>query len=285
MAIIRSPLFSKYHTDLLTEDPNNTGKKIIQWSLDARRATIFFRRLGATDASRDIGYGGNSPNVNTQPALDEAWANMHAKKDRLRYGETIDGSLTHKNIHNNNESLSDYVAIINIDKGGRSKGLEIIKLPFVPKELSYNTESTFATIKPIGANNPRYHYTGSEDKLEFEIDWLSFDEDRRDVITQCRKIEALSKADGYRNSPPRVLIQWGKFGFLFEGIHFIVLSAPYRMTQFSKGHVNSQGVVQRTHMLSVQAYQKVTLARISSKNLSTNDIEFVANNKSTSSLI
>ena len=96
--------------------------------------------------------------------------------------------------HNRGNLIEDFVAIIDIDAGGVDQGTDIIKLPFIPKELNYNSESTFVAVKPIGANNPRYQFTGAEDKLEFEIDWYSFDEDRRDVITNCRKIESLSKS-------------------------------------------------------------------------------------------
>lgn len=168
----------------------------------------------------------------------------------------------------------DFITIIDIDALGPNKGIRYIKLPFIPKEMAWNSETSYVAIKPMGRNNPKYHYTGGEDKLEFEIDWHSFDSSREDVIRNCRAIEALSKGDGYSNPPHRVMIQWGWQNILFRDIIFIITSAPYRLTQFNKSQKDSIGVVD-TAMLPIQAYQKVTLARITTKNLTSNEIQLV----------
>ena len=285
MAVIRSPLFTQYHTlSALSSDQKDKMARVVQHSLDFRRATIFFRRAKTIQDAREKGeqpdikiFGSYDPNTRDHEIITPYHNKLEANKDNLRPGESAKTGFTHESMRGTRGTeLKNSVALIDIDAEGSDQGLNIIKLPFIPKELNYNSDSAFAAIKPMGANNPRYHFTGAEDKLEFEIDWHSFDNDRRDVITQCRRVEALSKADGYTGSPHRVLLQWGESGYLFDGMEFVVLAAPYRMTRFSNGHYNSDGSLQLTHGMVVQAYQKVTLARITSYNLSKIDIEYVA---------
>lgn len=278
MAIITSPLFTKYHT---TFPPKKWGK-VIQWSLDARRATIFFRRVRAQGKNIREGidtkiFGTFSPDVSEHSEITPYHKLLEEGKDKLRFGEGSPNVNIHTKFIPNKQakSLEDYVAIIDLDSKGPDNQYEVIRLPFIPRELSYNSESAFATIKPMGRNNPFYHFTGAEDRLEFEIDWHAFDWGRREVIENCRKIEALSKADAYNFGPHRVKLLWGKENVLFSDHDFIILAAPYRMTQFNKGNINADGILESTHMLPIQAYQKVTLGRITRNNLSKVDIEFV----------
>jgi len=268
MAIITSPLFTKYHTLTLSK-PVSRG---IQWSMDARRATIFFRRVSQQTKNLEAGidtkiFGSFSPDVNDQSYIDRHRELMQLNQP----GAETYQSVSVPAFKYGKEIQTDAVYIIIKDAWGDLPALHKIKLPFIPKELGYNSESTFAVIKPIGRNTPKYHFTGSEDKLEFEIDWHSFDINRQDVIRDCRIIESLSKSDGYLKSPPTVMLQWGLDNYLFGDHEFVIIKAPYRMVQFNRSQMIN-GELQNTHMLPVQAYQQVILARISSTNLTTKKI-------------
>lgn len=168
--------------------------------------------------------------------------------------------------------VQDNVTIVDLDYKGFNEGYKKIVLPFIPRELSWDVESSFVGIKPMGRNNPKYHYTGSEDRLEFEIDWHSFDKNRDDVIKQCRNIEALSKGDAYNNPPHRVLLQWGNEDVLFKDMIFLVTSASYKLSQFNKSQLPKGGSLQTTALLPRQATQRVTLVRITGGNLSFDEI-------------
>ena len=273
MAIFKpSSIASRYHKMI----PTGSLKTGIKWSMELRRATILFRRLGAGSFDLDQ-FNPFARDVPIQVDIERYRRELKFVKGR-QGGINAPDVVKHSNFKANsgNQSLEDYVALIDIDAKGYNKGYEVIKLPFIPKELNYNPESSFVAIKPIGANNPRYQYTGAEDRLEFEIDWYAFDMDRRQVIENCRKIESLTKADAYKGNPHRVKLQWGTSNLLFDDHVFVVLSAPYRMTQFNKGYIQSNGVVKSTQMLPIQAYQKITLGRISSNNMSKIEVEYVA---------
>lgn len=250
--------------------PPPPAAKLIQWSLDARRLLILGKRI-----KDGVLIGAGAPDTVVQRDFEKAQSDLIQKREGT--GVPLN-SLTHSfKSPTGADIISDYVSIIDIDYQGIDKGYREIKLPFIPTQLQWNVDSTFAAIKPIARNNSKYHYTGSEDKLEFEIDWHSFEEGRYDVITKCRAIEALSKGDAYNRPPHRVMLQWGTSNILFRDQIFVVLSAPYRLVQFNKAQVNqSSGEIERTHMLPIQAYQRVTLARITSANLSTKEIEYVA---------
>ena len=273
MATIRR-LLTDYHTI----PPPKPVQKIIQWSLDARRATIFFRRIKNIGETPDTKvFGTFSPDTSEHSEITPYSKVLEKKRSGLAYGEGSPNIATHSKFIANKQgkSLEDYVAIIDLDSKGPDNQYEVIRLPFIPRELAYNSESAFAAIKPMGRNNPFYHFTGAEDKLEFEIDWHAFDWGRREVIENCRKIESLTKADAYNHGPHRVKLLWGKENLLFSDHDFIILAAPYRMTQFNKGNIGPTGNIESTHMLPIQAYQKVVLARITRENLSKVDIEFV----------
>lgn len=271
MAVIRSKLFTGYHTTAPL--PSN----LVQWSLDARRSLIFFRRVKG-----DQIFGGTEPNTRDHEMITPYRDTI---KDKPRESVAPNVAVHSKFTPNTQrQKLDDYIAIIDLDSKGPDKGYEVIKLPFVPRELSYNSESTFAAIKPMGRNTPLYHFTGSEDKLEFEIDWYAHDWGRREVIEKCRKIEALSKADGYTHSPHRVKLMWGKDDVLFGDHEFIVIAAPYKLSNFNKGNINANGNIESTYMLPIQAYQNVTLARISSTSLTSIDIQRIGKLDDTRSL-
>ena len=269
MALLQKPL-SQLVGAYAKWSPSPVGQQIIQWSLDARRAIILGKR-----AVGGVLIGHDGPNTRRQPQFEQAQQEIIVKQGkvvsepstRLHSFKTTIGA----------ELVEDYVAIIDIDVNGYNKGHRVIKLPFIPTELNYNTDSTFAAIKPIASNNAKYHYTGAEDRLEFEIDWHSNSESREDVITNCRLLEALSKGDGYNNPPHRVMVQWGTNDVLFKDMIFVVTNASYRLLNFNKAQINQQsGKVERTNMLPIQAYQRVSLARVTSTNLLKKEIEYVA---------
>lgn len=175
------------------------------------------------------------------------------------------------------KNCTDYISIIDIDfKPGQDddkRTYSYLKLPFVPRELNYSPESNFVGIASFGRNNPFYQFTGSEDTLTFEIDWFSERDDREDVIFNCRWLEALSKSDGYDDVPHRVILSWGMDNKLFSDSIWLVTSAPYRLTDFVRGYQdeNTREIIS-VGMLPQQAYQQVTLKRLSNLNRTTKQI-------------
>jgi len=262
-------LISAYHTNW----PGKSGAKLVQWSLDFRRALILGKRAKTIWAD----LTGKDPNTRDHEVITPYRESMKGFAEVSK--ELAPNVSEHTGFKSpGTEIVNDAVYIVDIDYFGFNEGRNVIRLPFIPKELNYNCESSFAAIRPIGRNNPNYHFTGAEDLLEFEIDWYSFESNRKDVITKCREIEALSKNDGYDNPPHRVLLKWGEDNILFRGYTFLVLKAPYRLVQFNKAQRNSQGKIESTSMLPVQAYQTVTLARITDHNLLRTEIEYVSSN-------
>lgn len=172
--------------------------------------------------------------------------------------------------------LSDSISIVDYDyrdsKHKNKRGYSTITLPWIPRELSYQPESKFIGIATMGRNNPHYHFTGSEDSITFEIDWFFTDDESRErVINSCRWVEALTKADAYQEPPHRVKLVWGQDNKLFEDDIWLITSAPYTLSQFSKGH-RVEGEIVRTGLLPQQAIQTVTLKRLTNNNLTTSEI-------------
>ena len=193
-----------------------------------------------------------------------------------------------------NENTVDKIFIIDMDSSGPSttsiKGKKSLSnsydyrvLPFVPGGLSYSPSSKFVGIATLGRNNPYYQFTGSEDTLTFEIDWFSSQLDRKDVINNCRWIEALTKADAYDSPPHRVLLGWGTDNLLWKDDLWICVSAPYSLSEFVRGYrkvkaykePDANGEFISTNLLPQQAMQKVTFKKITNTNLTHEQIRKV----------
>lgn len=175
-------------------------------------------------------------------------------KDRLVNGPLYDQVIPANSSLNNRPSNENSLYIVNL------VSLETIEIPFVPQKLEYTPSSNWVSIQAVARNNPLYHYTGGEDILKFQIDWFTKNEDRKDVITNCKKIEALSRNDGYNNPPPYIRLLWNNI--LFGNATWIVDSAPYSLEFFNKQY----------SMLPQQAYQEVTLRRVTEYNRTTSQI-------------
>lgn len=144
----------------------------------------------------------------------------------------------------------------------QGKNYNSITIPTIPLELAYESASEFAALASLGRNNPFYHYTGSEDSLSFQIDLYSKIASREDVIYWCKWLNSLTKANGYLESPHRVMIVWGKDSRLFEDDVWIVEKAPYKLSQFQTN----------ASLLPQQAYVDITLKRWVDHNLTTSEI-------------
>lgn len=157
----------------------------------------------------------------------------------------------------------------------RLDGDEQVELQWVPDTLTYKGESKFAALVSVGRNNPFYHYGGSEDTLEFTIDWtFNDDKTRMKAVEKARWVEALSKSDGYSKPPPRVILVWGASNLFTDNI-FIVESAFYEMKNWVDIGYNIRDnkiQPQRFGLLPQTIHQEIILKRVTSYNLKREDI-------------
>src|SRR5882757_1334479 len=129
----------------------------------------------------------------------------------------------------------------NFNPGGQGKpgqpyfvdlvNLERLFLQTIPTELNYLPEATFVAIQTPGKNTPGYHFVGGENKLEFTISWYGDQADRKDVISKCKWLEALSYNNGYDEKPHPVQFI---FGDLFRDAKWLMLDAGYKLSGFNR---------------------------------------------------
>lgn len=146
----------------------------------------------------------------------------------------------------------------------------LIKIQFVPKEIDYRPESNFVAIKSMGRNNPFYHYTGAEDVVSFDISWFWNEEECEDVLRNCKKLEALTKNNGFDEEPHHVAILWNTK--MFGDATWLLVSAPYSLSQWNAGYINKSGNTVNTAMMPRYAIQKLTFKRIIPANTTSEDI-------------
>lgn len=161
--------------------------------------------------------------------------------------------------------VKNRVTLVDIDYNGE-KPYKSIELPFIPRELEFEPESSIVRLSPIGRNNPHYQFTGSEDSLRFTIEWLSNQLDRADVIEQCRWVESLTKVDGYYGSLHRLRVIWGNNAGIFKNHIWVVEKAKYVVKRFNNGYIKD-GKFISTNLNPQIAKQDVVLKRITTTNL------------------
>lgn len=269
--------------------PNETQQDIVSYASKALRGKIILDRITR-------GF----PNVDRDGGSDAYEYEKHRREGQgSEYKQWIEESreeqANKKVAEPNKADYSDFVSIIDLKSyiefqdrdivGGNynwndlvdDSNLSYIVLPYIPRALNYDINSNFVGIPSFGRNNPFYQYTGSEDTLSFEIDWHSNEIGREDVIKNCRWVESLAKADGYNSTPSIVLLVWGMGNRLFKKDLWIVTNASYSLTQFVKGYKDpNTGDFNKVALLPQQAYQRVTLKRVTSQNRTITDIRGLA---------
>lgn len=168
------------------------------------------------------------------------------------------------------------ITIIDFD----SDDNDSIELTWIPKSISYKPESKLVALVSTGRNNPFYHYGGSEDSVEFSIDWFfTNDYTRKEALRRARWLESMSKGDGY-GPMHRVKLVWGE-SKLFENSLFLVESAGYEMTNWvdwgmRKNDKAINGLeFEKFGLLPQRIVQDVILKRVTAYNLEFEDIREV----------
>jgi len=218
---------------------------------------------------------------------------LHKGKDAY---QQIIRSAHKDTVSRRTKPFQEQIFIVDIDYNPNlsTDGRRYIALQNIPLELAYEGDSNFNVIKGIARNNPHYQYTGSEDTLEFDVDWYAEKDNRMDVINNCRWLEALTKGDGYCDAIHRVMIIWGGNGVeaknpipgvetpmevlttanndkLFPNMIWLLTKASYKLKQFNRGYFpikNKSGQYISTQLLPCQAEQKLVFKRITEFNLS-----------------
>lgn len=140
--------------------------------------------------------------------------------------------------------------------------LERVEIQFMPKELSPVRKSDWAEIAIVGRNNPFNQYTGGSNSLSLELDFVSTEENREDVVEKCRMIESWSINDGYDKPPQVIRLTWGK---LFkEKEVWVIRNVNTNYSMFSPAH----------GMLPTMATMTIELAMDTQTNRKTGDVQW-----------
>lgn len=153
---------------------------------------------------------------------------------------------------------------------------QYIELQNRPMSFDYRGETTWATIKSMGRNTPMYHYTGSEDIIQFNISWYCDDPDNpAEVITKCRLLESWTKSNAYQAAPPLLKIQWGN-STMFQDQLYILTSATYTVKDFrnaARTRVRGSVIIREDlDLYPASATQELIFKRVSDHSLSWADM-------------
>lgn len=252
-------------------NPNEQVEEVVSYASKALRAKIIADRNLRGFKKADLDGGINSYEFEKQGSPKTYRENIGPENNNNNQGyvnEPRRSSIV--------PPEKEYISIVDLDykphDHDATKFYDKLNLPFVPVELDYRPDSSFVGIASFGRNNPFYQFTGSEDTLTFNIDWYTNRQDRQDVIFNCRWVEALTKGNGYNETPHRIKLVWGKNNLLWADSVWQVVAAPYRLKEFNRGYKDRSNNFVSTNMLPQAAMQNVTLKRITQDNTSFRDI-------------
>ena len=262
--------------NLITQQPpkdvielSNVASKIMRYKVLLDRETRGFQKVDMDGPRGAFEHGARGVSESTK---------KDKREPSIGYTHQVAGSIAEAVV---TSEMVDKITIVDVDSVSFIPGItndvpqfNFITLPFVPGELDYSMSSKFVGIATLSRNNPYYQFTGSEDTLTFEIDWFSEQLDRKDVINNCRWLESLTKADSYNSPPHRVMLLWGASNLLWQDMIWVLTNAPYKLKGFNRGYRDPKTrEFVNTNMLPQQAHQSITLKRVTSVNLSMNEIQ------------
>ena len=276
---------------LFTYEPNQTVQDLSNMAQTAMRLKIIADRYTRGFVKSDPD---GPPSSYEREPFRQGYLNTKAHRRRLGrdtsagievYPEGYTNNLSangNTSVYSEKQDVNkkDVITIVDIDHGSgnpnTTKRIESLDLQFRPPSINLSTESSIAAVPTLGRNNPFYNYGGSEDTLSFEISFYAAEQNRQDVLYKCRWLESLTKADGYKTSPHRIKLVWGKEGRLFFNQTWILVSAPYTLSHFiDKGYnrdTNGDLTIQAYGLLPTVAKQQLTFKKLVTKNNTYEDI-------------
>ena len=121
----------------------------------------------------------------------------------------------------------------------------------------------------MGRNNPHYHFTGGEDKLQFQISWYALETDREDAIKKAQTLRAWSRADGYKNRPPEIKF-W--LGDLYKDDSWILKSADYSTKLLMTPNYGTKEI-NPDKVCPVHIIQDIVLLKVTKNNQKTSQLK------------
>lgn len=281
---VTGKVFEKYND--LTRDTAGilTGPANKLW-----RAKIFLNRA-TSGLPKDTAPRGSifNPNNNLGPHTSSKHPTLNGdlrniRRLQLQHGDLkIDGNdpALGRNVKDNLNTYQVSQDIRRLNKvfiyNTHVSPYQYIELQNRPPSIDYRGETTWATIKSMGRNTPMYHYTGSEDIVQFNVSWYCNDPDNpAEVITKCKLLESWSKSNAYQSAPPILQIQWGNSD-IFEDHYYILTSATYSLSNFRNASrqrmKSSVDIREDLDLYPSSATQELIFKRVSSYSLSHEDI-------------
>lgn len=182
-----------------------------------------------------------------------------------------------KNITEPRRRVNSEIFIIKLQPWNKKEPYISLALPFVPSSLDWDSRIETHGVMSLGRNNPsNFHFTGAEDKLEFEIDWffttgegssLDTKEYRKRAMDNAKKLVSFSKANGYKNPPSSIMLVWGGVVKgsnirIFEKDLWVITNIKSNLSEFYRPY----------SLVPQQIKQTITLEKMATKNPTTLDI-------------
>lgn len=210
---------------------NASGETRLDTKTDGTNRIMIRRMFANGTQVQDIGQPDQYLDIDTVAAGSGLRRiNNPENGDQPYQGEIRNYAKESRYIMNNtfqNIDLSNQIIIWTVN----GNPIKYIMLQNRPDSIQVKPNATWVAVKSMGRNLPFMMYTGGEDVISFEVSWYNNNRDYKDVITRCRAIESLTRANGYNNSPPVLRIQWGQ-SKIFDNYLWVLESCPYTLSNF-----------------------------------------------------
>jgi len=114
-----------------------------------------------------------------------------------------------------------------------SEPFSSLEIQFVPPQINNSRDAKLQTFTVVGRNDDLMHYISGSEKLDLELDFLSNEENRKDVYEKINWLKSLTMNDGYAGKIRNVKLV---FGELFKNHIWIIKTVNPKMTNLSQPH-------------------------------------------------
>lgn len=141
----------------------------------------------------------------------------------------------------------------------REYPFERLQIQFVPREVKVPRSANVSDITIVGRNDQLQQFISGKETVNIQLEFLSDQPDRRDVISKVDWLKSLTMVDGKNGRYRNVILSMGK---LFQGQLWTVRSVDPTMT-----HLDGDA-----DWLPIRAKVDITLKRNPKTNLRISDV-------------
>lgn len=135
---------------------------------------------------------------------------------------------------------------------------ERLAIQFMPN-VRGSRVGNYSKVQIVGRNNPKYHFTGGEDSLRLDMEFMAFSELGDEVWKKIQWLKSLTANDAFNGPTHEVSLIFGR---MYRNQRWIITRVDDQPRRFDH----------KKGMFPIEATVSINLSRVTERNLTIQDI-------------